>query len=60
MSSYIVSLPTTSYLAFKVTPKKTMTYTYRARADVFNGLFDLTSGESKKISKHLYFLYSRI
>ena len=51
MSSYIVSLPTTSYLAFKVTPKKTMTYTYRARADVFNGLFDLTSGESKKISK---------
>ena len=49
MSSYIVSLPNTSYIAFKVTPKRTMSFFY-ARVDVINGLFDLTSGEAKKIS----------
>ena len=49
MSSYIVSLPNTNYIAFKVIPKRQLNYFY-ARVDVINGLFDLTSGEAKKIS----------
>ena len=47
--SYIVSLPTTNYIAFKLITKKKISY-FEAKIECTNGIYDLESGESKKIA----------
>ena len=59
-SSYIVSLPNTNYIAFKLLTKKKISY-FETQIDCTNGIYDLKSGESKKItnvlSKDTYIFY---
>jgi len=48
-SSYIVSLPNTSYIAFKIVPKININY-YYVKIDAINDMFFLESGEEKKVT----------
>ena len=47
--SYIVSLPTTNYIAFKLIIKKEVSY-FLTRIDCINGVYDLESGIPNKIT----------
>ena len=47
--SYIVSLPTTKYIAFKLKIKKELNY-FDVRIDCTNGVYDLESGVPNKIT----------
>lgn len=50
--SYIVSLTSTKYISFKLIVKKKLSY-FEAKIECTNGIYDLKSGESKKITNLL-------
>ena len=47
--SYIISLPSINYIAFKIILKKELSY-FQAKIECTNGVYDLESGVPNKIS----------